>query len=110
MNEGDKDFIKLIVQETIRELKKNGMLRSASDIAYSEATAVLRSYYKDGETDKTVERALNEVKDDPYFKIVPLYFSYGYTIEEIAEAFHADTSTISRNKKRLCLEVYGKIE
>lgn len=109
MNEQDKEFIREVIRETILELKKGGLLRDANDIAYSEANALLRGYYRQGESDKAIADALKKVQADPYFKIIPLYFSYGYTIEDIAEVFDVEVSTISRNKKRLCLAVYNLI-
>ena len=110
MNEQDKIFIKEIVRETIKELKRSGMLKNVSDMAYSEATALLRSYYKKGENNKAVAKALKEIEHDTYYKIIPLYFRYGYTVEEISEVFDVEPSTITRNKKRLCLTIYEKIE
>lgn len=105
-----QELVKATVRETIRELKRGGLLKSESDIAYTEATAILKSYYVDGETDTAVASALHELSDDPYYNIIPLYFRYGYTIERIAEYFDVEISTVSRNKKRLCLELYNLIE
>lgn len=110
MDSRDKELIREIVNETIKELMRNGMLKSVSDMAYSEITDILKGYYDTGETDKSISKVLEAVSGDPYFKIIPLYFSYGYTIEEIAEAFDVEISTISRNKKRLCLDIYNRLE
>lgn len=110
MNNHDKEFIQAIVQETIRELKRNGLLKSVSDLAYHDATAMLRKHYQEGENNVAVAEALKEVEADPYFKIIPLYFRYGYTIAEIAEVFDVEITTISRNKKRLSLKIYNLIE
>lgn len=106
----DKEFVQAIVLETIKELKRNGLLKSATDSAYHEATAMLRRHYKNNEDNAAIAAALKEIEQDPYFKIIPLYFNYGYTIEEIAEVFDVEISTISRNKKRLSLEIYKLIE
>ena len=110
INEHEKEIIQATVQETIKQLKKSGLLKNVTDIAYHEATAALRKHYKDGENNAAVAAALKEIEQDPYFKIIPLYFRYGYTIEEIAEVFDVEISTISRNKKRLSLDIYGLIE
>jgi DNA-binding MarR family transcriptional regulator len=38
-----------------------------------------------------------------------MYFEAGKTIAEIAEELNVDTSTIVKNKKRLCLAIYNEI-
>lgn len=108
--EYDKDLIKAIVRETIEELKRSGILKSFNELAYAEVTSVLTSYYKDGQTDTIVRNALKELESDIYYKIIPLYFDYNYTIEKIAEVFDVEVSTIRRNKKRLCLAIYDAIQ
>lgn len=106
----DQDTIKTIVTETIRQLKKDGLLKSETEIAYHEITARLRQYYRDGETDPEVTGALDRLEDDPYQKIIPLYFRYGYTIEAIAETFGVEPRTIARNKKRISLKIHELLE
>ena len=106
----DKQTIKEIVHETIEELKRGGVLRTENELAYAEISAVLFTYYADGATDDRVKNALKEVEKDTYFRIVPLYFDYNYTIEKIAERLHVEVSTITRNKKRLCLAIYNALQ
>lgn len=48
-----------------------------------------------------IDNALNTIKDDPYYELIPMWYFEGQTREEIAEYFYADVSTISRNKTRL---------
>ena len=86
-----RDEVKSIVIETIAELKRSGMLK---DNSYEEISKKL----KDG---KKVD--LTRIKDDPYFDIIQLYFRDGCTNEKIAELLGVDVSTVTRNKKRLCL-------
>lgn len=106
----DRDEVKNIVAETIRQLKREGLLKSASDITYHEISARLRQYYKDGETDPEVTEALGKLAEDDYFNILPLYFRYGYTVESIAETLDVDTRTIYRNKKRISLKLADLLE
>lgn len=110
MNPQDKLFIREIVKETINELKRSGLLKSVTDLAYSEVTELLKDYYDSGERDSVIFKALHELETDTYFKILPLYFRYNYTIEQIAEVFDVEISTITRNKKRLCLDLYNLIQ
>lgn len=103
-------IIKQTVGETIGQLRKQGLLRSASDLSYRKASEMLSSYYaEDGERRRDVTEALKEFERDKYIKIIPLYYYYHYTLEEIAEEFDVEVSTISRNKKRLALAIYNRI-
>lgn len=110
MDYQDKLFIREIVKETISELKRTGLLKNVTDLAYSEVTELLKDYYDSGERDSVISKALKELDSDTYFKIIPLYFRYNYTIEQIAEVFDVEISTITRNKKRLCLDIYSLIQ
>ena len=101
-------LVKHTVEETIEQLREAGLLRSVTDQAYKDASAELKKFYADGENRPDIESALAELKGDKYYKIIPLYFNYGYTIEEIAEIFQVEVSTISRNKKRLTLKIWER--
>lgn len=91
---------------TIAELQRAGLLKDTRDSAYSDANDLLKRYYEKGEDDPDIKAALAKLEDDRYFKILPLYFGFGYTIDEIADGMEVEASTVSRNKKRLCLEFY----
>ena len=105
-----EEEVRMVVRITIEELKRGGLLKDFTDIAYTEAASLLQAYYDGGESDPIVSKAIQEQKEDPYFKIIPLYFSYGYTIEGLAELFKVEVSTVKRNKKRLCLAIYNAVQ
>lgn len=86
------------------------MLKNVDDSAYSEVSSMLAAYYDGGEQDSQIRAAVDGLKGDLYYKVLPLYFGYKYTIEQIAEEFGVEVSTIVRNKKRLCLLVYNAIQ
>lgn len=102
--------IKTIVAATVEELRRKGLLRSSTDLAYSEAAAALFTYYETGEHDRRVKAVLTKLSGDPYFKILPMFYGYRYTIESIAEAFDVEVSTVTRNKKRLCVAVHRLLD
>lgn len=102
-------LIREIVRMTIEEFKKSGLLKSNDEVAYSEMSVNLRSYYH-GEKTHDITQALKKIESDPYFEIIPLYYQKNNTIERIAEEFGVEVSTITRNKKRLCLLLYNLIE
>lgn len=86
------------------------MLKSYKDIAYTEITSILSAYYNTGESDPHVKQALKKIEGDTYSEIIPLYYRERYTIERLAEYFDVEVSTITRNKKRLCLAIYNSIQ
>lgn len=57
---------------------------------------------------RLVNKALDKIKEDKYYKIIDLYYFKGYTIEALAEELDVSTGSISMNKKRLIntLKVY----
>lgn len=104
----DESEVKRIVQLTISELKKQELLRDAEGVAYKEISERLHAYYI-GIHDDDLQAVLDEVKGDRYFDIITMFYFEGYTVEKIAEHLDVDVRTISRNKKRLCLEIYTRL-
>ena len=104
-----KKYIDLAVQKTIKEYKKNGILKEADGAAYADASEIIASYFKAGKNEASITYAIQGQRFDPYFRIISLFFEQGYTIEQIAEELGVDVSTVVRNKKRLCLAIYNEI-
>lgn len=48
-----------------------------------------------------IERAVETIKDDEYYDVIPMKYWDGLTIEEIAERLGREEKTIRRNKSRL---------
>lgn len=96
--------VKKIVKETIIELEKSGFLKNRYE--YEDISKIMYQYYENEEKDEKLKRCIKSISDDKYFDIIPLYFKEKKTIEYIAEILKVDTSTITRNKKRLCMCVY----
>lgn len=101
MTDRDRDLIRQTVRETIDTLKREGMLKSADDIRYKEMTQRLFDYYREPEKDPFLGEAIDKLKKDDYFDIIPRYFSRRMSIEDLAGAYGCERSTIWRNKKRL---------
>ena len=99
--------VRATVTETLKQLKNDGRLRPSE--SYSDVGKRLRRWYADAEPDEAITAALEAVCDDKYADIIPLYYSYNYTLEKLAEAFGVEPSTIARNKKRLCAIIAEKI-
>lgn len=94
----------------VQEFKSSGALKDPKTIIYRDISTKLLDYYRHENFDQNLEDALNKLKKDMYFDIIPLYYCTGNTIENIAEGYDVEVSTITRNKKRLCIEIYKLME
>ena len=101
MTDRERDLVRQTVRETLQQLKREGMLKSADDILYAEMTQRLFDYYREPGSDPALGEAIDKLKKDDYFDIVPRYFSRRMSIEDLAGAYGCERSTIWRNKKRL---------
>jgi Txe/YoeB family toxin of Txe-Axe toxin-antitoxin module len=54
---------------------------------------------------KLIDDALNKIKSDPYYGIIPAKYFELKTHEQIAGIYSKDTSTITKNKSRLINEL-----
>lgn len=54
---------------------------------------------------KLIDKALEDLEDDPYYDVIPMRYFEGRTLEDIGVYFGVDHSTISRNKSRLVKEL-----
>lgn len=52
-----------------------------------------------------VDRSMDILKNDPYYKILEMRYFEGRTLEDIAAYFNCDSSTVSRNRSRLVKEL-----
>lgn len=108
-----EDEIKRLIEQTVKDaisqFKKAGILKDSDNVAYSDASQMIASFYAAGQKDQSIAYAISGQRFDPYFKIIPLYFKDKKTVEAIAEELEVDITTVFRNKKRLCLAIYNEI-
>lgn len=99
------------VRETIKQLRKSGMMRSWNDGAYQEIGSRLASYYR-GTEDKEMDAALDRLaaEEPDYFGILPEYYREKTKIEDIGPLIGCDRSTVLRQKKRLCLRLFQLLQ
>ena len=102
--------IKKIVKETIRELIQTGFLKPDDKQIPGKAAEILIEYYRTGETDGAINAALQQIRGDYYFKVIPLYYKRRKKNEQIAEYYNVDISTITRNKRRLSIKFYNALQ
>lgn len=114
--------------EEIENIKKFGVAkRSASIVEYSPHTGTVgqlvlpeesvenavRTVEASVETTVQVialiDKCMDALKNDPYYKILEMRYFEGRTLEDIGIYFSCDHSTISRNKSRLVKELAMRI-
>jgi len=110
-----REMIEQTATETAREvvgqMKRRGMVKENKLGTYKKTERALYEFYewkkREDLTEETkefcklIEKALDRVKEDPYFEIIPLKYGEGRTHEKIAEFFDVDVSVISKRRAKL---------
>lgn len=101
--------IKKIVTMTVKAMKKEGMTKEINEVMFEEMSKRLFYHFNEGYSED-IAKVLNEIKTDYYYSIIPMYYGKRMTHEAIAEKMNVEVSTITRNKKRLCIEIYRLLD
>jgi RNA polymerase sigma factor (sigma-70 family) len=72
-----------------------------SDVVENAVRNVQASIYDTVQVIAMIDKAMDSLKQDPYFKILEMRYFDGITQEEIADHFGVSQVTISNNKNRL---------
>lgn len=109
----DKNEIQKIINDTVNstvlKLKIAGLMKDDRKTAYEKTEELLRNYNAFKKSDqpytiklvKKIDAALETIKNDIYFEIIPMCYFDHETREAIAEYFDTTVTTISRNKVKL---------
>ena len=108
------DFdIKAVINDTVNmtvlKLKMAGLMRDNKKTAYQKKEELLRNYNTLKVSDSPdarklinkIDMALDTIKSDIYYEIIPLYYFDDQTRDYIAEYYDTTVTTISRNKTKL---------
>lgn len=104
-----KRIINDTVNATVLKLKMAGLMKDDRKSAYQKTEELLRNYNAFVESDqpytqklvRKIDEALDSIKSDIYYEIIPMVYFEGDTREAVAEYFDTTVTTISRNKNRL---------
>lgn len=104
-----KNVINDTVNATVLKLKMTGLLKGNRQTAIEKTEELLRNYptFKDLKEPyavklvNNIDKALDDIKDDPYYDVIAMYYFHNETREYIAEHFRCSETTVSRNKTRL---------
>ena len=96
-------------EATIEKLMSKGLIRIDNRSAIDKTINLLYKYeqLKLSDQPSTLKRvaqvdvALEQIRDDPFYAIIPLYYFEKETRENIAEYFNVSEKTVTRNRKRL---------
>lgn len=95
-------------REVVAELTKKGLIKDNRLGSFKKTERILYEYPRwqkcNVELDyfcRLVEKALESVSDDPYYKIIELKYFQKWTHERIAEYFGCDVSIISKRRTKL---------
>lgn len=80
--------------------------RSRDGRRYAFTSYMLRAYYRRPDLWEDIGRAVEAVKEDPYFQVIPAFYRDHMPAADIGIAYHCDERTVNRHKRRLCLEIY----
>ena len=107
----DKGEVQAIVEQTIKALKRQGLLKDDYNIVLKETEPIIRDFFKNKkQNNDNITAFLDAYKSDAYIDIIYLHYRDGLTIERIAEEMSREVSTIKRNKKRLIMKLYDSLE
>ena len=96
--------VKAVVAETLEQLLHGKMIKYNDSVVYELMSERLRAHYKCA--DPLISYALEQLKSHPYYRVLEMYYRDGVTLEQIAESYYCDVSTIVRNKKYLCIKIF----
>lgn len=100
--------IREIVRMTIEELITISPISFNYQLIKDIVERELKEFFNGGKN-HYVGKILNNLYDDDYIDIIFLSYRDGKTLEWIAEYYDKDVSTISRQRKRLIVEIYTRL-
>lgn len=109
--------IEKTVNATVLKLKMSGLMKDDRKTAYQKTEEILSNYNIFCESDqpyakkitRMIDDALEEVKDDIYYEIIPMIYFQKQSREAAADYFKTTVTTISRNKKKLVNKLKARI-
>lgn len=104
----DETVYKLTTRRLLKDDQKTGIEKIEGLLRYYPTAKKLNDKYAQRITAQ-IDAALEEIKDDPYYDIIVMSYFHNDLRETIADVFGTSVTTISRNKKRLLVELEKRI-
>ena len=106
----NREEIREVVRITIDELMSANAVNDPYPIIKRDVEKKLRDYFNSNKNGTGIGYVLNQLSDDDYIDLIYLQYRDNKTLEFVAEYYDRDVTTISRNKKRLILEIYKQLQ
>ena len=113
-----KEVINETVNATVLKMQMAKLIKDGTKSASQKTEEVLRNYptfkkIKDKpytvKLVEKVEEALDEIRNDPYYDIIPMFYFEDETRESIALTLETTVRTVARNKRRLIDDLKVKL-
>ena len=96
-------------RQVINELKRAGMIKESHLGSFKKTERILYEYpnWRQLDFEETkrfcnmIEKALDSIRDDPYFQIIELKYFQKWSHERIAEYYNVNVSVISKRRTKL---------
>ena len=118
IDEKIKEVIDETATVTVQKMQMAKLIKDGTKSAFQKTEEVLRNYptfkrikdkpYTVNLVNK-VEEALDEIKEDPYYDIIQMFYFENETRESIALTLDITVRTVARNKRRLVNELKVKL-
>lgn len=109
MDDDVKKYIDEAITATVERLKMDGLLKSDTRTAYEKTEELLKRYPVLKDLDKPaanriceeIEACLQSVSNDPYARVIELFYFHGMTNAACALELECEERTARRNRKKL---------
>jgi hypothetical protein len=99
----------MTAEATVKKLMDKRMIKLSSKTAYEKTFDLLKRYNQLSLSDSPetlkqiaqVDVALSQVRDNPYYAIIPMFFFKGETLESIADHFGVTVKTVRMRRHDL---------
>ena len=100
---------KKTARAVVGEFKRAGLIKESNLGTFKKTEKALYEFpkWKECDGDETrrfvlqIEKALDGIRDEPYFELIELKYFRGWTHEKIAEHFDVDEKAIRYQRKKL---------
>ena len=102
--------IREIVKITLDELTQRKLIKNDYQNILKVVEKRLKDFFNHKDNTKKIGYIFRQLSDDQYLDVIYYQYRDHRTLEYIAEALEKDVSTIKRNKRRLIMSIYERLE
>lgn len=102
--------IREVVKITLDELTHRKLIKNDYQNILRVVEKKLKDFFNNKGNCKKIGYILRQLSDDDYIDVIYYHYRDCRTLEYIAGALDKDVSTIKRNKRRLIMSIYERLE